>query len=1312
MSSSDYIAARKYVSANIRNNNGLNVIHGLPGPPGSIGPTGKVGQTGVTGSTGSQGVPGVPGVDGTPGSASNTGARGPTGMTGQTGPIGYTGVTGRTGPTGMTGQTGPIGETGPTGIIGPTGPYGVYGSLPCIEYYYNYPQGNITCNYGTENTLICNAKNLSLSFGNVSIIYSPFDGSFFNPTNRPITLLVDFQISAATIPTSFGISPQPVSGEWYVKTVNSINNQTFWVSDINDVQSTNSYSNTVVLLPNSGAYVKYTINGPNILNQSTYTLSNILTKIRFTQLDYVVGTTGFTGPNGIAGLQGIPGTATLTGATGSTGARGFTGAQGIPGWATSTGATGYTGQIGYTGEKGPMGNYGPMPTRYYYLSSDTIYTGSTYCALICDTMDSTYSQGNTDFFYDMSYGTITNISTNPICVVMEFQLKAVTGNWNISIKDTDNGNILWSSSLSNVNSMNSYTHMCILQPYQTVQPIFNIKLGNIVYVNAGNSSANTFTMSALDTKILLTQFEYVVGPTGLAGLTGPVGITGAQGIHGDATNTGATGSMGERGPVGFSGPLPSRSYYLSSDAVYTGSTECTLICDTINPTYSQGNVDFVYDVSNGTITNNSLNPISVNIEFQLKAVSGNWNVYIIDTAPYSYEILWNSQLSNVDSVNSYSHICVLQPQQTIKPVFNIKSENIVYVNSGNSSANTFILSAIDTKILLTQLEYISGPIGNTGPIGLTGAQGIPGSATMTGATGSQGPAGIAGPLSTRSYYISTNTVYTGSTNCAFICNTIDPTYSQGDIDFYYDTNNGTITNISTYPICVAMELQLKAVSGSWNIYIQDTGDNNILWNSNISNIDSINSYTHMCVIQPRQTIKPMFNIKIGNNIVHINRGNSYANRFTLFARDSKILLTQLEYVIGPTGITGPTGQTGSTGPTGAPGIPGTATNTGATGFTGPFGKTGNTGPTGLVGGTGAQGPAGIAGPLPTRYYYLSSDTVYNGSTNYALICDTMNPTYSQGSIDFYYDMSYGTITNTSTYPICVAMEFQLNAVSGNWSISVQDTSNNNILWKSLLNNVDSVNSYTHMCVIQPRQTIKPIFNIKLINIVYINWGNSSSNTFTMSARDTKILLTQMEYVIGPTGILGPTGTNGVAGPIGPVGPSGPAIWNTINTSNIYYNNGNVAIGQSKSPQYTLDISGDLKISNNTITTKNIQRLFVDGVLVKDASNMAIDFNYGSNYFISNTVWSNIRQNYTLTINNLNTDISNSNICINTLYNFYTASGNFFYANKVNINGIVYTPQIFQGAVNSPTRDSTINQSYSIFIMSGTIKVLTNISYYS
>ena len=1320
MSSSDYIAARKFVSANCNNNNGVNAINGLPGPPGPIGPTGKIGQTGVTGYTGIQGPPGT---------ASNTGARGPTGMTGVQGPIG-TGITGASGPTGQTGKTGPTGYTGPPGIPGPTGPYGVFGSLPCIEYFYNYPNRIFTYNSGTENTLICNNKNNSLSNGKVSITYNPINGLFYNPTNNPITLLVDFQIQAVTIPIGIGNYPQEITGEWSVKTVDSGNNQTFWASDINNVQSVNSYSHTVVLLPQSGAYVKYTINSNS---QSTFTLSNVLTKIRFTQLDYVIGTTGQPGPTGLIGPRGIPGTATLTGATGCTGAMGFTGEQGIPGWATTTGATGYTGPIGYTGEQGPLGYIGPMPTRSYYLSSDTIYNGSTDYALICDTMDSTYSQGNTDFLYDVTTGTISNTSSYSICVAMEFQLKAVNGNWNICIQDTITNNILWNSHINNIDSVNSYTHMCILQPQQSVQVIFNIKLGNIVYINAGNSSANTFTLSALNTKFLLTQLEYVVGPTGFTGPTGPIGI---QGIPGSATKTGSTGSTGARGPVGFSGPMPTRSYYLSSDTIYNGSTDCTLICDTINSTYSQGNADFSYDITSGTISNTSSYPICITMEFQIKAVNGNWNIWIQDTV--NHNILWNSQLSNVDSVNSYTHMCVLQPQQTIKSIFNIKLGNIVYINSGNSSANTFILSALDTKILITQMEYILGPTGFTGPTGPIGLQGIPGTATLTGATGSPGPAGIAGPLPTRSYYLSSDTTYTGSTDCALICDTIDSVYSQGSVNFYYNVNNGTISNTSSYPICVAMEFQLKAVSGIWNIYIQDTSNHKILWNSQLSNIDSINSYTHMCVLQPQQTIKPIFNIKL-KNIVYINWGSSSLNTFKLSALDTKILLTQMEYVVGPTGITGYTGPTGVTGPQGIPGI---ATFTGATGL---------------------QGPAGIAGPLSTRSYYLSSNITYTGSTECALICDKIDPAYSQGSINFYYDMSNGTISNTLSYPICIAIEFQLKAVSGIWNIYIQDTSNRKILWNSYSSNIDSINSYTHICLLQPKQTIKPIFNIKLENIVYINAGNSSANTFKLFAFDTKILLTQLEYIVGPTGITGftgPTGPYGLTGPYGytgptgpvgiqgipglatntgstgpvgpvgtigltgavgdtgpigltgPIGPTGPNIWNTINTSNIYYSNGNVAIGQSVSPQYTLDISGDLHISNNIITNKTFHRLFVDGVIALDHINLAIDFNYGSNYFISDSVWSNIQHTYSLTINNFNTNVSNSNITINTLYNFYNTSDNFYYADNIIINGISYTPQVLQGTIDFPGYDSTVIQSYSIFIISGVVKILTNVSYYT
>ena len=83
------------------------------------------------------------------------------------------------------------------------------------------------------------------------------------------------------------------------------------------------------------------------------------------------GATGSLGPTGpcCTGPTGTPGIAYNTGATGSigptgyTGPTGFTGPQGIPGTAVSTGATGFTGPtgpIGYTGSTGPTGMTGPV----------------------------------------------------------------------------------------------------------------------------------------------------------------------------------------------------------------------------------------------------------------------------------------------------------------------------------------------------------------------------------------------------------------------------------------------------------------------------------------------------------------------------------------------------------------------------------------------------------------------------------------------------------------------------------------------------------------------------------------------------------------------------------------------------------------------------------------------------------------------------------------------------------------------------------------------------------------------------------------
>jgi hypothetical protein len=191
----------------------------------------------------------------------------------------------------------------------------------------------------------------------------------------------------------------------------------------------------------------------------------------------------------------------------------------------------------------------------------------------------------------------------------------------------------------------------------------------------------------------------------------------------------------------------------------------------------------------------------------------------------------------------------------------------------------------------------------------------------------------------------------------------------------------------------------------------------------------------------------------------------------------------------------------------------------------------------------------------------------------------------------------------------------------------------------------------------------------------------------------------------PTGLLGPTG------PTGPAGLGFTTITGNTSSVAIYYNRGNVAIGQTAS-QYALDISGDLQISNNTIMNNTINRVFINGVSWINSSNVAIDYTYGSNYFIDDSIFGNINQNYTLTIDNLNTDISNSKMNISTLCNIYDTYVAAYYANNIIVNGTAYTPKFFGGCVYVQPMNSTVVQDYIIYNISGSLTVLTSVSQYS
>jgi hypothetical protein len=104
---------------------------GFTGSNGSVGFTGSIGPQGYTGDMGDQGATGYTGSHG---SSGFTGSQGTTGYVGSHGSTGYTGSKGDIGNTGNIGYTGSTGYVGSNGDLGFTGSHGYTGSKGDVGY--------------------------------------------------------------------------------------------------------------------------------------------------------------------------------------------------------------------------------------------------------------------------------------------------------------------------------------------------------------------------------------------------------------------------------------------------------------------------------------------------------------------------------------------------------------------------------------------------------------------------------------------------------------------------------------------------------------------------------------------------------------------------------------------------------------------------------------------------------------------------------------------------------------------------------------------------------------------------------------------------------------------------------------------------------------------------------------------------------------------------------------------------------------------------------------------------------------------------
>jgi collagen type VII alpha len=272
---------------------------------------------------------------------------------------GPTGARGISGPTGSIGPTGLRGEAVNTGATGPTGPSFQTIPLPSQTWYLN---SDISASTSTSVPIRFTSPDVKNYIFN-DLIYSSIDGRLTNVSSDTVVLLVSGQ--TVTDNTVLDLNYQQP--------------ETFILQDGTSVLTSSvisfqgsSFSTTLILPPGSFIQIqfKHYFPAPNATITILSGISN--TRITFTQLSNVQGTTGSTGFTGSTGSEGRSGLIGPTGISGSEGNTGPTGPGGLPGQASSTGATGATGIPGSEGNTGPTGAVG-LPGE----ASNTGSTGAT-----------------------------------------------------------------------------------------------------------------------------------------------------------------------------------------------------------------------------------------------------------------------------------------------------------------------------------------------------------------------------------------------------------------------------------------------------------------------------------------------------------------------------------------------------------------------------------------------------------------------------------------------------------------------------------------------------------------------------------------------------------------------------------------------------------------------------------------------------------------------------------------------------------------------------------------------------------------------
>jgi len=144
-------------------------------------------------------------------------------------------------------------------------------------------------------------------------------------------------------------------------------------------------------------------------------------------------------------------------------------------------------------------------------------------------------------------------------------------------------------------------------------------------------------------------------------------------------------------------PTPVLSYYLSGSTGNVGGSVYTLKCDNYDDANSgnTGNFKASYDSDSGYLYNSTSTNLSYNVNLQIAAEQGNWNVMLYKgNTGSAANVYWQNQQIGVYNTNTYNYNVLLKTQQYVYIDYNISGPTGYTLYGGETG----------TRIQFTQLN--------------------------------------------------------------------------------------------------------------------------------------------------------------------------------------------------------------------------------------------------------------------------------------------------------------------------------------------------------------------------------------------------------------------------------------------------------------------------------------------------------------------------------------------------------------------------------------------------------------------------------